>query len=85
MEIKEEGLYADSDDSDVDEEDLENYKGFHHQQESEKYFCPVTGAHFNPADLRLLLDAIRQQRGDPDCEQWSKHVAVLVVESCNVS
>lgn len=31
MEIKEEGLYADLDDSDADEEDLENYKGFHHQ------------------------------------------------------
>ena len=42
----------------------------------------MTGAHFNPIDLRHILIPIREQRGDPDCDQWSKYI---VVESCNVS
>lgn len=44
----------DSDEGSI-EEDLDNYKGVHHQQESIKYFCPVTGAHFSAADLRNKL------------------------------
>lgn len=49
------------------EEDLENYKGVHHQQPTQRYFCPVTGAHFNGTDLKNILESIRQSRGDPDC------------------
>jgi hypothetical protein len=61
---------SNSEQSDLNEDDLENYKGLQNRQENEKYFCPKTGAHFRPSELIQILSPLRRLRGDPNCEQW---------------
>jgi hypothetical protein len=41
---------------------LNNYKGIYHEQETEKYFCPKTGAHFKFGDFCKTLEKIRLAR-----------------------
>ncbi len=47
--------------------DLQNFKGLYDDDESEKYFCPDTGAHFNfdkIYDLLTELKNIREQTNE---------------------
>lgn len=47
---------------------MNNYKGIYFDQDTEKYTCPRTGAHFRFDELWKYLDHIRRDRGDPECE-----------------
>lgn len=51
---------------------LKNYKGIYYGQDSEKYSCPKTGAHFRFEKICWVLEIIRKERGDPDCLQLWK-------------
>ena len=53
--------------SDVECGDFQNFKGIYYENESEKYICPETGAHFNFKPLCEILEHIRRKRGDPEC------------------
>ena len=48
--------------------DLNNYKGIYFEDDTEKYTCPVTGAHFKFEDMCHRLEKIRVKRGDPKIE-----------------
>ena len=49
--------------------DLNNFKGIYFDNDSEKYTCPDTGAHFNFKVLCRKLEKLRQERGEPRCKQ----------------
>ena len=51
---------------------LNNYKGIYFEQESEKYTCPNTGAHFRFEDLWRIIDHIRRERGESNFVQLSE-------------
>ena len=63
-----------SDSSDCIGEDLENFKGIYYDNDTEKYTCPRTGAHFNYHKLCNILSPIRRSRGDPKVDQLAKPV-----------
>jgi hypothetical protein len=44
------------------EMNLNNYKGIYFEEETEKYFCPKTGAHFRYEEICNLLERIRIAR-----------------------
>jgi hypothetical protein len=46
------------------EMNLNNYKGIYFEEETEKYFCPKTGAHFRFEDICNLLERIRLARAE---------------------
>jgi hypothetical protein len=54
-------------DDEAHEKDLANFKGIYYGDDSEKYSCPKTGAHFKFRSLCDILEKIRVQRGDPKC------------------
>ena len=54
-------------DDETHEKDLANFKGIYYGDDSEKYSCPKTGAHFKFRSLCDILEKIRVQRGDPKC------------------
>ena len=39
-----------------------NFKGIYYDNDTQKYTCPLTGAHFSFADLSGRLEAIRVER-----------------------
>ena len=43
-------------------EDLTNYKGIYYGEESEKYICPQTGAHFRFKDLYRRMEKVKKER-----------------------
>ena len=59
-------------DSSECQEDLQNFKGIYYDNDTEKFTCPRTGAHFNYNKLCSILSPIRRSRGDPKVEQLPK-------------
>ena len=49
-------------DSDIDDGDLENYKGIYFDDKTEKYQDPVTGCHFKYFDLCQRLIKLKATR-----------------------
>jgi hypothetical protein len=56
---------------------MNNFKGIYYDNESDKYICPVTGAHFNFKAVTKTLEQIRLQRGDPKCKQLKELVPAV--------
>ena len=46
------------------EMNLNNYKGIYFEEDTEKYFCPKTGAHFKFEEICNLLERIRTARAE---------------------
>ena len=64
-----EGYSSESDCTDGQVCDLNNFKGIYFDNDSEKYTCPDTGAHFNFKVLCRKLETLRIERKDPKCKQ----------------
>jgi hypothetical protein len=64
---------------------MNNYKGIYFDVDTAKYTCPKTGAHFRFDDLSLIMNIIRKDRGNPECEQLPKAQKLAVVDIKKVS
>ena len=45
---------------------MTNFKGKFHKEKPQKYFCPLTGAHFEVEDLRAKLNDAKDFRDNFD-------------------
>lgn len=60
---------------------LFNFKGIYYDNETQKYTCPLTGAHFSFADLCGRLEAIRVERErEAVCTSANQNVIHIVLD-----